>query len=48
MNMTQQCCCHLWTKAHLKWTEKKWKTALWSDKLKLDIYFGTWTAHPVN
>ena len=30
----------LWAKAHLKWTEAKWKTVLWSDKSKFEIVFG--------
>ena len=31
VNRIQKHCRLLWTKAHLKWTETKWKTALWSD-----------------
>ena len=30
----------LWAKAHLKWTEAKWKTVLWSDESKFEIVFG--------
>jgi len=27
-----------WTQAQLKWTEAKWKSVLWSDKLKWEIH----------
>ncbi len=43
MNMVQKCCHILWTKAHLKWTESslsKWKSVLWSDESKFDIFVG--------
>lgn len=43
MNACEQSslCLHLHrTKAHLKWTEEKWKTVLCSDKLKCEILFG--------
>ena len=28
----------LWTKAHLKWIEAKWKTVLWSDGSKREKF----------
>lgn len=34
VNMIEKCICLLWAKAKLTWTEAKWKTDLWSDKLK--------------
>lgn len=40
VSMIQNPGCLLWTKAHLKWTEAKWKTALWLDKLKFEFLFG--------
>ena len=36
VNMIQKRRCLLWAKAHLKWTEAKWKTVLWKP----------WTPHP--
>ncbi len=30
----------LWAKVRLKWTESKWKSFLWSDKSKCDIFVG--------
>ena len=35
----------LWAKAHLKWTEAKWKTVVWSDKSKFEIVFGNHGRH---
>ena len=29
----------LWAKGHLKWSEAKWKTVLWSDKSTFEILF---------
>ena len=30
----------LWARAHLRWTEAKWKTVLWSDQSTFEILFG--------
>ncbi len=30
----------LWAKAHLKWTVSEWKSVLWSDESKFDIFVG--------
>jgi len=38
VNMIQKHCRRLWIKAHLKWTEEKWKTVLWSDELKNKVF----------
>lgn len=38
--MIQKRCCLLWAKVKLKWTQAKWKTVLWSDKSKFEIFFG--------
>ena len=35
----------LWVKAHLKWSEAKWKTILLSDESKLEIPFGNHGHH---
>ena len=40
VNTIQKQCCLLWTKAHLKCSEDKWKTDLWSDESKYEIIFG--------
>uniref|UniRef100_A0A9J7XCR1 Paired domain-containing protein n=1 Tax=Cyprinus carpio carpio TaxID=630221 RepID=A0A9J7XCR1_CYPCA len=40
LNMIQKRRRFLWAKAHLKWTVAKWKTVLWSDKLKFEVLFG--------
>lgn len=46
----QKCCCLLWVKTHLKWTEAKWKTILWSDKVKSENFycFIYYFKHPPN
>ncbi len=41
VNMVQKRRRVLWTKAHLKWTVSKWKTVLWSDESKFDIFVGS-------
>ena len=40
INSIQKCCWPLWPRAHLRWTEAKWKSALWSDKSTFQIVFG--------
>lgn len=38
-NMIQKLCCLLWAKAHLKSSDVKWKTVLWSDRSIFEILF---------
>ncbi len=38
MNLAHKRCRVLWAKAHLKWTVWKWKSVLWSDESKFDIF----------
>ncbi len=38
--MVQKCRRVLWVKAHLKLTVSKWKSVLWSDKSKFEIFVG--------
>ncbi len=40
VNMVQKHRRVLWTKAHLKLTVSKWKSVLWSDESKFDIFVG--------
>ncbi len=40
VNMVQKHRRVLWAKAHLKWTVSKWKSVLWSDESKFDIFVG--------
>ncbi len=40
LNMVQKRCRVLWAKAHLKWTVLKWKSVLWSNESKFDIFDG--------
>ncbi len=40
MNMVQKRHRVLWAKAHLNWTDSKWKSVLWSDEHKFDILVG--------
>ena len=40
LGLIQKHCCLFWTKTHLKWSEEKWKTVLWSDESKFEILFG--------
>ncbi len=37
----------LWAKAHLKWTVAKWKTVLWSDESKFEVFFGKMGHHVI-
>ena len=45
VNTIQKRCRPLWAKAHLKWTEAKWKTVLWSHKSKCEMVFGNHGRH---
>ncbi len=38
LNMIQKRRRFLWAKAHLKWTVAKWKTVLWSDESKCEVF----------
>lgn len=42
INWIQKHCCPLWSQAHLRWTEAKWKTGLTSQNVKffLEIMIG--------
>ncbi len=40
VNMVQKRRHVLWARAYLKWTVSKWKTVLWSDESKFDIFIG--------
>ncbi len=42
MSMVQKGHRVLWAKAHLKWTVSKWKSVLWSDEYKFDIFAGNY------
>ncbi len=44
LNMIQKRRCFLWAKAHLKWTVAKWKTVLWSDESKFEVFLENWDA----
>uniref|UniRef100_A0A8C9REE1 Tc1-like transposase DDE domain-containing protein n=1 Tax=Scleropages formosus TaxID=113540 RepID=A0A8C9REE1_SCLFO len=44
-NTIQKCRRLLWTKVHLKWTEAKWKTVLWSDESKSEVLLGNHGRH---
>lgn len=46
LNNIKKCCCLLWTKAHLKQTEVKWKTVLWSDEPKFKFFLETISVTP--
>ena len=45
VNTIQKRSCLLWAKAHLKWSEAKCKTVLWSDESKYKILFGNHRHH---
>ncbi len=40
VNMVQKRRRVLWAKAHLKWTVSKWKSVLWLDESKFEIFVG--------
>ena len=40
INNTQKHCRLLWARAHLRWTDAKWKSVLWSDESTFQIVFG--------
>ncbi len=44
LNMIQKRRRFLWAKAHLKWTVAKWKTVLWSDESKFEVFLENWDA----
>ncbi|KAK3547521.1 hypothetical protein QTP86_021499 [Hemibagrus guttatus] len=47
LNMIQKRRCFLWAKAHLKWTVAKWKTVLWSDESKFEVFLGKLGRHVI-